>query len=103
MVVGGCGESTEVAGGHPLGRVVGVVVEWSKRPNPFQRLRAVWRYRELLRNLVRKEIKIKYKNSILGVVWTLLNPTLYLVVFTIVFEKLLDSQVPYSERLGVHW
>ena len=71
------------------------VVEWSKRPNPFQRLAAVWRYRELLRNLVRKEIKIKYKNSILGVVWTLLNPTLYLVVFTIVFEKLLDSQVPY--------
>ena len=71
------------------------VVEWSKRPNPFQRLAAVWRYRELLRNLVRKEIKIKYKNSILGVVWTLLNPTLYLVVFTLVFEKLLDSQVPY--------
>ena len=71
------------------------VVEWSKRPNPFQRLAAVWRYRELLRNLVRKEIKIKYKNSFLGVVWTLLNPTLYLVVFTIVFEKLLDSQVPY--------
>jgi ABC-2 type transport system permease protein len=71
------------------------VVEWSKRPNPFQRLAAVWRYRELLRNLVRKEIKIKYKNSFLGVIWTLLNPTLYLVVFTIVFEKLLDSQVPY--------
>jgi ABC-2 type transport system permease protein len=70
------------------------VVEWSKRPNPFQRLAAVWRYRELLRNLVRKEIKVKYKNSVLGFVWTLLNPALYLVVFTIVFEKLLDAQVP---------
>ncbi len=71
------------------------VTEWSKRPNPFQRLALVWRYRELLRNLVRKELKVKYKNSILGFVWTLLNPTLYLVVFTIVFEKLLDAQVPY--------
>jgi ABC-2 type transport system permease protein len=71
------------------------VVEWSKRPNPFQRLGAVWRYRELLRNLVRKELKVKYKNSVLGFVWTLLNPTLYLVVFTIVFEELLDSGVDY--------
>ena len=71
------------------------VVEWSRRPNPFQRLAAVWRYRELLRNLVRKELKVKYKNSVLGFVWTMLNPTLYLIVFTIVFEKLLDSRVPY--------
>lgn len=69
------------------------VNEWSKRPNPFQRLLAVWRYRELLRNLIRKELKVKYKNSVLGFVWTLLNPTLYLVVFTVVFEYLLPSQV----------
>lgn len=69
------------------------VNEWSKRPNPFQRLANVWRYRELLRNLIRKELKIKYKNSVLGFVWTLLNPLLYLVVFTIVFDVLFDNDV----------
>jgi ABC-2 type transport system permease protein len=69
------------------------VVEWSRRPNPLQRLAAVWRYRELLRNLVRKELKVKYKNSFLGFVWTLLNPALYLVVFTIVFQELLPNGV----------
>lgn len=71
------------------------VNEWSKRPNPFQRLVAVWRYRELLRNLIRKELKVKYKNSVLGFVWTLLNPLLYLVVFTVVFDKLLGSDVEH--------
>jgi ABC-2 type transport system permease protein len=71
------------------------VVEWSRRPNPVERLVVCWRYRELLRNLVRKELKVKYKNSVLGFVWTMLNPTLYLVVFSLVFQELLRVQVPY--------
>lgn len=54
----------------------------------------VWRYRELLGNLVRKELKVKYKNSALGFLWSLLNPILYLVVFWLVFEKVLGSGVP---------
>jgi ABC-2 type transport system permease protein len=69
------------------------VTERSKRPNPIERLVSVWRYRELLRNLVRKELKVKYKNSVLGFVWTLLNPMLYLVVFTVVFQYLLPNGV----------
>ena len=69
------------------------VVDRSKRPNPLQRLVSIWKYRELLRNLVRKELKVKYKNSVLGFVWTLLNPALYLVVFTIVFQELLPNGV----------
>jgi ABC-2 type transport system permease protein len=69
------------------------VTERSKRPNPIERVISVWRYRELLRNLVRKELKVKYKNSVLGFVWTLLNPMLYLVVFTVVFQYLLPNGV----------
>lgn len=67
----------------------------SKRPNPIRRLVNVWQYRELMGNLVRKELKVKYKNSVLGFVWTLLNPTLYLVVFSLVFAEVLRVQVPY--------
>jgi ABC-2 type transport system permease protein len=69
--------------------------EISRRPSPVRRLVEVWRYRELLRNLVRKELKVKYKSSILGFLWTLLNPALYLVVFSIVFQQVLRVQVPY--------
>ena len=55
----------------------------------------VWRYRELLVNLVRKELKVKYKNSALGFVWSLLNPMLYLVVFYIVFTVHPPAAIPY--------
>ena len=70
-------------------------VEVSRRPNPFQRVAQVWRYRELLGNLVRKELKVKYKNSVLGFLWTLLNPMLYLVVFSVVFQEVLQVEIPY--------
>ncbi|MGD9797109.1 MAG: ABC transporter permease [Acidimicrobiia bacterium] len=55
----------------------------------------VWAYRELLVNLVRKELKVRYKNSVLGFVWSLLNPALYLAVFTIVFQVVLGNGIPY--------
>lgn len=58
------------------------------------RVRDLLRYRELLVNLVRKELKVKYKNSVLGFVWSMLNPALYLVIFWIVFTKFLGSQIP---------
>jgi lipopolysaccharide transport system permease protein len=42
-------------------------------------------YRELTRNLVVRDLKVRYKNSILGVLWSLLNPLLMTLVFTVVF------------------
>jgi ABC-2 type transport system permease protein len=63
-------------------------------PSPLRRAREVWRYRELLGNLVRKELKVKYKNSALGFVWSLLNPALYLVVFYVVFQVVLKAGIP---------
>jgi ABC-2 type transport system permease protein len=57
-------------------------------------LRQVWSYRELLSELVRKELKVKYKNSSLGFLWSMLNPALYLVVFYLVFQVFLKSGIP---------
>jgi ABC-2 type transport system permease protein len=64
------------------------------RPGTIRRLRDLWAYRELLVTLTRKELKVKYKNSALGFVWSLLNPMLYLVVFWIVFTKFLTNSIP---------
>jgi ABC-2 type transport system permease protein len=47
------------------------------------RLKELWSYRELLRNLVVKELKVKYKDSTLGFVWTLVRPLLYLLVYSV--------------------
>ncbi len=52
------------------------------------RLAELWRYRELIRNLVVRDLKVRYKNSVLGIAWSLLNPLLMMMVFTIVFNVL---------------
>jgi ABC-type polysaccharide/polyol phosphate export permease len=49
------------------------------------RLRDLWRARELLRQLVSKELKVRYKHSALGFAWSLLTPVLMTGVFTVVF------------------
>ena len=58
------------------------------------RLRDLWAWRELLGNLVRREIKAKYKTSFLGAAWSMLNPMLYLAVFTLVFSVVLNRGMP---------
>lgn len=52
------------------------------------------RYRELLGNLVRMELRAKYKASALGFAWSLLNPAMYLVVFYVAFSLILKAGVP---------
>jgi ABC-2 type transport system permease protein len=61
----------------------------------LKRIQALWRYRELLVGLVRKELKVKYKDSSLGFMWSLLNPAMYLVVFYVVFQIILGSGIPF--------
>ncbi len=48
--------------------------------------REAWRYRELLRNLVDRELQVRYKNSTLGVVWSLANPIVRALILWAVFE-----------------
>ena len=47
----------------------------------------LWDYRYLLRNLVARDLKVRYKHSIFGILWSLLNPLLIMAVFTVVFSK----------------
>jgi ABC-2 type transport system permease protein len=61
---------------------------------PIRRIRELWRYREILGNLTRKEVKVKYTSSVLGAAWAMLNPLLFLVVFWVVFGVILKSGVP---------
>jgi len=59
-----------------------------------ERIVDIWRSRELLVAFTRTELKVKYKNSILGFMWSMLNPALYLVVFYVVFQLILGSGIP---------
>lgn len=51
-------------------------------------------YRPLLRELVRRDLKVKYRRSFLGYVWSLLNPLLMMVIMTIVFSYMFRFNIP---------
>lgn len=56
---------------------------------PSNRVGELWVARELLGNLVRKELKVRYKDSALGFVWSLVTPLLMTAIFTVVFATFL--------------
>ena len=53
----------------------------------------LWQYRDLVRNFVVRDLKVRYRNSVLGVLWSLFNPLLMMIVFTVVFTVM----TPYSD------
>jgi lipopolysaccharide transport system permease protein len=58
----------------------------------------LWQYRELLRFLVVRDIKVRYKQTMLGGLWAILQPFMNMVVFTIFFghlAKIPSDQLPY--------
>ena len=51
----------------------------------------LYQYRELLKTNVKKEIRGKYKASVLGVLWSFINPLLQVLVYAIVFPYLMKD------------
>jgi len=67
------------------------------RQRAIDSLLAVVSFRELLRNLILKELKLRYRRSVLGFVWTMLNPLLMMVVITVAFSTIMKfSMANYS-------
>ena len=60
-----------------------------------QLLRDAYRYRELIWALALKELKIRYKRSVLGFMWALLNPAFTMLVLTLVFSTILRFGIPH--------
>lgn len=64
------------------------------KPNTLkQYLHEFWKYRDLMVLLVKKDIKLKYRRSFLGYVWSVLNPLLIMVVMTIVFSTMFARNI----------
>lgn len=65
--------------------------------NPaVEELYEVWNYRNLIYQLTRRDILSRYKRSVLGVAWTMLNPLGMMLVLTIAFSQLFRFQTEYS-------
>ena len=56
--------------------------------------RSLYEYRELLKTSISKDVRGKYKYSVLGVIWSFLNPLLQIAVYAIVFPLIMRSNLP---------
>jgi ABC-type polysaccharide/polyol phosphate export permease len=72
------------------------VYDSARRPAPaVEEFLQLLRYRDLVAQLVSRNIKARYKRSVLGVAWTMLNPLLMMIVMTIVFSNVLRVPIPH--------
>lgn len=58
------------------------------RPAWIEELAALWKFRDLIVQFVARSIKVRYKRSVLGIVWTILNPLMTMIVLSLVFSQL---------------
>src|SRR3974390_2978761 len=60
----------------------------------------LWRYRELFRILAWRDVSIRYKQTVIGVLWAVIRPLLAMVIFTIIFGRIAklpsDGSAPYA-------
>lgn len=78
-----------------IGAVGGLLtVAIDRQVGILPKLQELWAYRQLIRNMVARDLKARYKNSLLGYLWSLLNPLLMMLIFWIVFSVLLNNPIP---------
>ena len=61
----------------------------------IEEIKAIFRYKDLIYQLIRRDIVARYKRSVLGVLWTMLNPLGTMIILTIVFSRLFDMRGVY--------
>jgi len=73
------------------------VYDSAKRKHPaIEELLALFRYRDLIYQLVRRDIVARYKRSVLGVAWTMLNPLGTMLIMVVVFSQVFRTTENYS-------
>ena len=58
-----------------------------------ERLKEIFDYRDMVNSLVRRDLRGKYKGSVLGFLWTFINPLCQMIVYTIVFSVIIRSEL----------
>ncbi|MDX2302405.1 MAG: ABC transporter permease [Microscillaceae bacterium] len=75
-----------------------IIIDAKKRLGIYEYLREIIQYRELLVNLAYRDFKIRYARTLLGVSWTIVQPMLTLMIFTLIFQQFLkvnSGKTPY--------
>jgi lipopolysaccharide transport system permease protein len=57
-------------------------------------IRPLWAYRGFILGSVQREFQSKYRNSVLGAAWTVINPLAMIVVYTVIFSQIMRAKLP---------
>jgi lipopolysaccharide transport system permease protein len=57
-------------------------------------VRALWAYRGFITGSIKREFQLRYRNSLLGAAWTLLNPLSMITVYTVIFSQIMRAKLP---------
>lgn len=60
----------------------------------MEMIKALWAYRGFILGSVKREFQSKYRNSLLGAAWTVLNPLAMIVVYTVIFAQVMRAKLP---------
>jgi lipopolysaccharide transport system permease protein len=75
-----------------------VIIEAGQRERHYWR--DLWRYRELFQVLARRDLTVRYKQTVIGILWALIRPFLTMLVFTVIFGRIAklpsDGNAPYA-------
>lgn len=85
-------DTSEIAGPPPG-------LRYRRKVSPGAAVAELWRARGLIRTLVERDLRVRYKRTFLGVGWAIVNPVLFMVVFTFFFQKsahINTGGVPYA-------
>lgn len=72
-----------------------MVSRYGKGTRLIGSIRDLWKYRELASVLVGKELKLRYRRSVLGFAWTMLNPLMTMVILSVVFSHVMRVKVDH--------
>jgi ABC-2 type transport system permease protein len=62
-----------------------------RRPAALEELRELIRYKDLVILMVRRDVVTRYKRSVLGIAWTMLNPLLMMIILSVVFSQVFGA------------
>ncbi|MBC3380918.1 ABC transporter permease [Serratia fonticola] len=60
----------------------------------FNMIKGLWKYRSFILGSIKREFQTKYRNSLLGAVWNVLNPLAMIVIYTVIFSQIMRAKLP---------
>jgi lipopolysaccharide transport system permease protein len=66
-------------------------------------LRSAWSYRGFISGSIKREFQLRYRNSLLGAAWTVLNPLAMILVYTVIFAQVMQTRLPGATAPASHF